>query len=469
MWQRLLERLFSCRSVLKQHEIVGDLPSTKDSYRKAMRIAWPSIVETVLISLISAVDTQMVSTVGTEAVAAVGLTNQPRFIFLAVFLSFNVGVTAVIARRKGEKDAVGMNQTLKQAVVVAIILSAFLTVIAMFLSRPLMTLAGAQADTLEPSIQYFRIVMIGAFFSNISLTINAAQRGVGNTRVSMQTNLTANVVNLVGNFLLINGIWFFPKLGINGAGIATSISNVVALSLSLRSILRKDSLLPVRGPAPWKLEFRTMRSILDVASSAAAEQLFMRIGFFIYATLVAGLGTAAFATHQICMTILNLSYSVGDGLSVAATALVGQNLGAKRPDLSKLYCEVVQRIALLFSTAIFCIFLFGRHFLVDLFTDDPQIILIGGGLLTIAAFSTHMQTRQVILTGCLRGAGDTRYTALVSLFALGFLRPFTAYLFCYPFGCGVYGAWISLFIDQIIRMLLMTFRFRSGKWTLKKL
>ena len=169
------------------------------------------------------------------------------------------------------------------------------------------------------------------------------------------------------------------------------------------------------------------------------------------------------------MNILNLSFAVGDGLSIASSALVGQNLGAQRPDLSKLYCTIAQRIAFCFSTVIFLIFFFGRFFLVGLFTDDGTIIQAGSQLLVIAAFTTHIQTAQVILSGCLRGAGDTRFVAGVSFLSIGLVRPLLTYLFCFPFDWGLVGAWVTLLVDQTMRMVLNKLRFNGGKWTQKKL
>lgn len=466
---RLIRRFLSCERALKPEEICGPLPRAREGYSTAFRVAWPSIVETVLVSLISSVDTMMVGGCGPEAIAAVGLTTQPRFVFLALILSFNVGVTAVISRRKGARDEAGMQRCLKQAVTISAVASLLLTTLSFFLAEPLVTLAGANSDTLGYATDYFRIVMIGALFSNVGLTINAAQRGVGNTKISMSTNLTANVVNLCFNWLLINGIWFFPELGVIGAAIATALGNLVAMLLSLRSVCHKKATLKLFSTGSWNFDRATVGSVLNVASSAAVEQVFMRIGFFLYAAMVARLGTNAYATHQICMNILNLSFAVGDGLSIASSALVGQNLGAKRPDLSKLYCTIAQRIAFCFSTLIFLIFFFGRYFLVGLFTDEREIIEMGSQLLLIAAFSTHIQTAQVIISGCLRGAGDTRFVAAVSFLSIGVLRPLLTYLLCFPFGFGLIGAWITLLVDQGMRLALNKSRFDSGKWTKKKL
>ncbi len=176
--------------------------------------------------------------------------------------------------------------------------------------------------------------MAGLIFNSLSMTINAAQRGAGNTRISMRTNLTANLVNVVFNYLLIGGNLGFPRLGVAGAAVATVLGSAVSLGMAIASLLHRDRFLTVLEKEPWRFDGTVLKSLANISSSAFVEQVFMRIGFFIYAKIVASLGTTDFATHQICMNIMSLSFTFGDGLSVASAALVGQSLGAKRPDMA---------------------------------------------------------------------------------------------------------------------------------------
>lgn len=466
-----LYKLFSCKYMLKPKDIVGDVPSTREGYSTTINMAWPSIVESVLVSLMASVDTMMVGTINPEAIAAVGLTNQPRFIIMAAILSLNIGMTAVVSRRKGAEDYKGANSCLKQGMILSLLFSVVLSLIGIIFANPLMFIAGAEKDVIGLSSNYFKIIMVGVPFTALGLTINASQRGVGNTRISMTTNLTANLVNVVFNYLLINGVWIFPKMGVAGAGVATVLGNIVACFYSIHSVWtsKKVSYLDLTSKTSWKFDKQTILSLLNVGSSAMVEQVFMRVGFFVYAIMVAKLGTLAFATHQICMQILNISFAVGDGFSVAASSLVGQNLGAKRPDLSKLYVSICQRLALIVSTVIFFMFIFGQYFLVSLFTNDKQVIEEGAKILIIMAFTTHIQTSQVIVSGCLRGAGDTKYIAVVSFISVALVRPTLTWILCFPVGLGLIGAWIALLLDQSMRFISVFLRFLGGKWTKIKL
>ncbi len=464
-----LQKLFSTKYMVKEKDRLGELPTSREAYKKTFHLAWPSMTESVLVCLTGAVDTMMVGTLSPEAISAVGITHQPKFVLLALIFSLNVGITAVIARRKGAKDQDGANRCLKQSLMIATVIALFLFTIGNLITEPLLRFVGAGDDILADATTYFRIILVGAFFNSIGLAINAAQRGVGNTRISMTTNLTANIVNVIFNYLLINGIWIFPKWGVAGAAVATSIGNFVAFVMALCSILPKKRYLSLFSKASWKFDRNTLGSVTKVSLSACAEQGAMRIGFLLYSMLVAGLGTIAFATHQVCMSILSISFGFGDGLSIASATLVGQSLGAKRPDKARLYASVCQRIALIISTILFILFIVFRREIVGMFTTDTTIIEQGAILMIIIAFTTHAQTSQVIITGALRGAGDAMYVAMTSLISIAIVRPGLTWLLCYPVGLGLIGAWFGVLIDMFLRLIINFSHFKRGSWTTIKL
>ena len=165
-------------------------------------------------------------------------------------------------------------------------------------------------------------------FNILSLVINAAQRGAGNTKIAMKTNVTSNVVNMIGNYLLINGHFGFPALGIKGAAIATVFGTVLACIMSFRSLFKADAFVSI----PYMIQERLrpslapVQSMVKISSSVFTEQVLMRIGFVSTAVMAAKLGTAAMAAHQVGMNIMSLSFSFGDGMQAAAVALIGKSL-----------------------------------------------------------------------------------------------------------------------------------------------
>jgi putative MATE family efflux protein len=465
----IINRIYSVKYMIKPEQKQGEIPPDKEVYKNAIQMAWPSALEAVLVQLIASADLIMVGGLGAAAISAVGISNQPKFILLAVIFSLNIGVTAITARRRGEDDREGANRALRQSLILCGVLSFFLSVFGYFFSRPMLLFAGAQKDVIDLADSYFKIISIGNFFTSLSLTINAAQRGCGNTKISMRTNVLANLVNLFFNYLLIHGHLGLPALGVTGAAIATAIGNFVGFLMSLRSIIGHHEFLELKRNESWKFDKATVGSILNISSSAFIEQVFMRIGFFTTTKLVAGLGTVDFATHQICMNIISISFAFGDGLGIASSALVGQGLGSKRKDMATIYGKTLQRIAL--SVGIIFVFIFATFggYIVSFYSNDAAVIREGAKIMLIVAGTAPIQTSQVVISGSLRGAGDTKFVAITSFISIGLLRPGTTWLFCYPLGLGLVGAWLSFGTDQTLRLIINYWRFLKGKWTAIKI
>lgn len=461
----LLKRFFSIDYMLRKNEILGTLPTTREVYKNSFNMSWPCAFEAVLVSLVGSIDIMMVGGLGAETIAAVGLTNQPKFVLLAMIFSLNVGVTAIVARRKGAEDFKGANSCLKQSIILSFIISLIMAISGYIYAHEIMIFAGAGEDVINDSVAYYKILMVSIVFTSLSLTINAAQRGVGNTKISMRTNVVANIVNLIFNYFLINGVWIFPRLEVRGAALATTLGSIVSFLMSVFSVYYNTRVLDLRGRGNWKFDKATMKAFLSISGSSVVEQVFMRIGFFSFAIIVAALGTIAFATHQICMNVINLSFCFGDGLSAAAASLVGQNLGAKRPDKAKIYGKTGQRMAFIVSTVLFFLFILARKQIIMLFNSEEHIVSLGGTIMIIIAFTTHAQTSQTVYNGCLRGAGDTKFVALISFISIALIRPALAWVLCFPANLGLKGAWIALFADQTMRYILGKKRFDSGKWT----
>ena len=354
----------------------AELPEGRSMYGEYIRLALPSVAEMVLISLINMMDTVMVSGLGTDAVAAVGLVGQPRLIMLSMFFALNTGITAVVARRRGEERQKDANTTVRTSVLLILGLSFLLMAVLLPLAEPLMRFAGAEEGrTLEDAITYFNILGYALPFQAISMGLCAAQRGVGNTKLTMEVNITSNLVNILFNWLLINGVGPFPRLGVRGAAIATAIGLFVGFLLSVAAMLggeRSGSFLTLSFRESWKPDREAAGALVNVASSAMVEQLAMRIGFFAYAKIVAGLGTDAFAAHQICCQFLNLSFSFADGLGIAGTSLVGQMLGRRRPDLAHIYGTLAQRFSLMIGLVLASICILLRAPLVSMFISGDS-------------------------------------------------------------------------------------------------
>ncbi|MFI3214786.1 MAG: MATE family efflux transporter [Eubacteriales bacterium] len=276
---------FSTKSMFQKEE-GGEIPSNKEAYSSYLKMAWPCVLEALLLCMVNVIDTMMVGSLGETAIAAVGITSQPRFLLLAIVFSLNVGITAVVARRKGENNREAANSILKGMLILSVILGIIIAFIGITFSKQLMNLAGAQEDYLQDAIMYFQIIAFGLFFQTINLMINAAQRGSGKTRITMVTNMVSNIVNITFNYLLIHGKCGFPKLGVQGAAIATSLGCIVACTIAISNLFYKKGYLNIYLAWKQKITAHTFHSVVVVGSSAFVEQIFLRIGFMLYAIIV---------------------------------------------------------------------------------------------------------------------------------------------------------------------------------------
>lgn len=443
------------------------LSENKSSIKETFSFAWPAILESFFVSLAGMVDTMMVSRLGEDATAAVGLTTQPKFIGLALFIATNIAVSALVARRKGEEHRDEACRILVTALAFTIVMGVIISLVSIALADPIMRISGSNEETHALAKEYFCIIMGGMMFNIVSLVINAAQRGGGNTRIAAITNVTSNVVNICGNYLLIEGHLGFPALGVRGAAIATVFGTVCACALSIGSLFRKDSYVSARFFMGRHLtpNVSTFGHIWHVTYSGFVEQIALRIGFMLVSMIAARLSTREFAAHQVGMNVMSLSFSFGDGLQVAAVTLIGQALGRGSPDMAKRYGSICQRIGNVISICLSIIYLTLGRWIGTLYFDNPETIGYVVQIMRVMVVIVLMQVPQVIYMGALRGAGDVHYTLIVSLISVGFVRPFFSWLFAYPLGMGVVGVWYGTVCDQVCRLVMAGVRFARGKWT----
>lgn len=438
----------------------------KEIIKKALIMALPAIIESFFVAFAGLVDSFMVSSLGSDAVAAVGLTTQPKFLGLAVFIAMNISISALVARRYGEKKREEANTVLSTSLVLIVILSIVLGALFAIFAPQIMDFCGSTPETHDMAVSYYRIIMGCMLFNCIQMGINSAQRGAGNTKITMTTNITSNTVNIILNYFLIEGHCGFPALGIRGAAVATILGTVVSCVMSILSISKKDSFISISYIIEKKLKpsFETLKSIVKIGYSVFFEQLLMRVGFMATAIMAAGQGNAAMAAHQVGMNIMSLSFSFGDGLQAAAVALIGQSLGEGKPDIAKNYGSTCQMLGGLISVVLSFVYFFGAKTLMGLFFKEAEIVQIGIHIMYVIIFVVLLQIRQVIYMGCLRGAGDTLYTAIASTISVTFIRTLGSYIFGFTFGFGIIGIWLGVLADQVSRYIFASIRFKAGKW-----
>jgi len=460
---------------LKGLELEKGSPSLSELYRRSISIAWPATLEGALISIIGSVDMMMVGTLGSDAIASVGITTQPRMILLILAQALCVGTTALIARRKGENNQEAANSVLSQSMWIVTIIGIIMTLVGYIFAEPFMYLAGANADTIGMSTDYFRVIALAFVFNYWSLCLCAAMRAIGKTRITMITNITANVVNVILNYCLIGGNFGFRALGVKGAAIATATGTVVSCLIAFWFATRPDGYLRFRLQLP-RFEKKTLSGLTKVGSSSMIEAVCLRLGFLLNAKLIAGIGTAEFAAYQIVQSSTSLSFTLGDGIAAAGATLVGQSLGAKRQDLAMANVRISRKLSVVTSLALMLVVFIFRNKIPLLFNKEANIVAGAALSFLVVIFGILPQNGRVVYSGCLRGAGDVKYVAMCSLISVTVLRPIFTWLLCYPLNkafptlqLAMVGPWIAFVLDCFVRDGMLSYRVRKGKWLSIKL
>ncbi len=438
------------------------------SQAEARKVVWqlaaPTLAEMFLVSLVGMADMIQVGRLGPAAITSVGLTNQPIMLLQSVFMALNVGTTALVARFIGMEKNKEASDTLKQTFYITILLGLIVSLFAGSTGSLILKFMGAEPDVIAIGTPYFRVVGFGFIFNAIAMAIASALRGSGDTRTPMAVNLVANLVNITFNAILIWGLFGFPRWGVFGAGVATTFSRFVAAVWFLVVAVKGDKRLHLDLRERYKPDMQIIRRIYQIGLPAAMEQLVLRSGQVMFAKVVSALGTVTFAAHQVAMNILSLTFMPGQAFATSATTLVGQYLGAERPDDAERCANTSRNMAMTIGVAMAFVFIFFGKYIAWLYTGDMAVVLVSALVLRIYAFAQPAQSTQFVLAGGLRGAGDTTYPLYSTAAGMWVGRVVLGWFFVNVVGMGLPGAWLGMAIDQFFRATLIYLRFRTGKW-----
>ncbi|WP_277630724.1 MATE family efflux transporter [Atopococcus tabaci] len=437
--------------------------------KEIMAVAWPVLLELVLSALFGMIDMMMLGNIpdhayAAAAVSSVGLTNQPLFLGIGVVQAFNVGGTAIIARYYGAGEKHRMQNVLKHVVLFSTLFSMILSLFGLFNAEAILTFMGGEPETVAIGAIYFRIICISYLFQSFNMGISGALRGIGDTKTPMKINLRVNLLNVFGNAVLIYGLFGLPRLLVAGAAVSTAFANFVASVQMIRYLTSGKSELTLDWKEKFVFNKKTMRDILQIGLPSAGEQLVLRAGAIIFVQIVSSLGTVVFAAHQIGMNILSLSFTLGQAFGIASSSLVGRTLGRRQKGMATDYATMTGKIASNFGMGLGLVFFVGAESIVGLYSNDPNIVQSGAMALRIVSLVQPFQAHQLTTVGTLRGAGDTLFPLFSTFAGILVVRTVTAYVLINMYGMGLMGAWIAIVFDQLIRWLVIGFRFRSGKW-----
>ena len=437
--------------------------------KETFDIAWPAVVESVFIVLVGMLDTYMVSPIGKQVVAAISLANQPKILVYIAFFATNSAISALIARRKGAEARGEAHALYVTGLLFTVMSGIVLSLLCVMFAKPIIQLFGGNEETTAVAVQYFRIIMGGMLFNLIMMYTNAALRGCGNTKITLQTNVVGNTVNILFNYLLIGGHFGFPALGAAGAGIATVIGQIFACIMCVIALFREESYIRVSfikeaGIRPTKEAFIQLNRM---GRNITFELLLTRVGFAVTAMITARIGTDPYAAHAVGMLFMNLGFAFGDGMQMAAVSLIGTSLGAKDKEKAQKISIIAQKMGLCMSAVMVGILLLFARSLYGFYFKEAYMLDMCMMINGFIAVIMPIQVSKIIFNGILRGAGDVKYTLYAAAFSVTLLQPIVSYVLVIVVGLGLMGVWLSILATQTAQLLCFGLRYKSGKWAKK--
>ncbi|MED4779389.1 MATE family efflux transporter [Brevibacillus choshinensis] len=433
---------------------VGD-SSNKEKVKVILALAIPAMIENVLQTIVGFVDTLFVSKLGLGEVTAVGVTNAVLAVYLAVFLAMGVGTSALIAKNVGAGNLTKAKSIARQSTLLSAFLGILFGLITFFFAEPLLRLMGAEARILGDGVVYFRIVAVPSIFISLMTIFGSILRAAGDTKTPMKVGIWINLIHIVLDYVLIFGFLGINGFGIAGAAWATVIARVVGTFALYYKIQKSDLSFSWRNDR--SREF--LLPLLQISFPAAVERLIMRFGQVLYFGLIVRIGTDVYAAHTIAGNIEVFSYMPCYGLAVAATTLVGQNLGANRRKDAYRYGILTTCIAVIFMSFVGVLLFFLSPAAASWFTDQTEVIQMVTTALRIDAFAQPFLAIGLVVAGALQGAGDTKSPMYSTAIGMWLIRVVGVYVLSIHFELGIAGIWLSIAVDLFARAVFLYLRF----------
>ena len=435
-----------------------------------LRLAWPTIVEQALQTIVIYINTAMIGGLGQNASAAVGLTATFTWLINSPAFAVGIGATACISRAVGEENIEETRSYAAQAVKISLILGSCMTLITLGISPFLPTWLGAEPAIRSDAGIYFALICAPYLFNAINIIFGAILRGAGDTRTAMQVNFLINIVHIILNFFFIyetrqvslfgfSFSMFGFGWGVAGAGISTAISYVLG-GLLMIAALRRHSLFAFRWSSIKKRHPAAMHSMLSLALPIALNRLATCLGQVVFTRLVTSLGTTVFAAHSIALTAEEAFYIPGYGMQSAATTLTGNAIGARDKKKLKHISSLLILLSFAFMTITGSLLFLLATQMMQLFTPDAEVIRLGASALRIVALSEPIFGISIILEGIFNGAGDTKHPFLYSLFSMWGIRIVGTFLCVHFFQLGLNAVWLCMVADNVCRGILLAIRYR---------
>lgn len=463
-----IERNLSTRTSIWQ-QLKNAIQGTEEDYtqipmKKAIfLLAVPMILELVMESTFAVVDIYFVSKLGASAVATVGLTETFLYILYSIGMGLAMSVTAIIARRTGEKNTKDAGTSAVQSIFLAILASLPFAIAGIFFAKELLTLMGADPWSIKYGYRYTQWMLGGNVVIMLLFVINAIFRGAGDAAIAMRILWIANGLNIVLCPLLIFGWGPIPALGIEGAAIATNIGRGIGVLTQLWLLFKGGKHIQVKTSQLY-IHTKSMLGILKTSLGGIGQMIVAMTSWIFLMRILAEVGSEAVAGSTIAIRIMMFTMMPAWGMSNAAATLVGQNLGAGNPDRAESAVWKTGTYNMVFLVCVSFVYFFFNDFLMRIFTTDPKVIAVGAEWLRILSFSYFVYGWWMVSTSAFNGAGDTKTPTKINLVFFWLIQIPLSYFLAIHLGWQQSGVFWGVFISETSVGLFTLWLFNKGKW-----
>lgn len=431
--------------------------------RAIFLLAVPMILELVMESTFAVVDIYFVGKLGASAVATVGLTETYLFLLYSIGMGLSMAVTAIIARRVGEKKAEDAGVSAVQSIFLALLASAPFTIAGIFFAKDLLALMGADQWSIGQGYRYTQWMLGSNAVIMLLFVINAIFRGAGDAAIAMRVLWIANGINIILDPVLIFGWGPFPAMGIEGAAVATTIGRSVGVGIQLYVLFKGGKHISVKlSQIYW--DAKAMLNIFRTSLGGVGQMIVGMTSWIFLMRILAGIGSEAVAGATIALRILMFTLMPAWGLSNAAATLVGQNLGAGSPDRAESTVWKIGVYNMIFLLGVSVVYFFFNERLIGIFSDDSEVIAIGAEWLRILSYSYFVYGWWMVSSSAFNGAGDTQTPTKINLVFFWLIQIPLSWFLAIHLGWEHSGVFWGVFISETSVGLFTLWLFTRGEW-----
>ncbi|AWK51466.1 MATE family efflux transporter [Clostridium beijerinckii] len=436
--------------------------------KNILKLAVPIMIEQTFVMLLGVCNTMMAGHIGEEAVSAIGMVDSINMLFISFFAALSVGATVVVAQQIGQEQIKKVNETAKQALISGIIISGIITLsLWIFRVSIINFLYGSAEELIKSDAKlYIEFTLFTYPFIAVEQIANGILRGCGDTKTPMYITMFMNMINIILGYILIYGIQVLnvPSIGIMGAALSIAIARIIGTMIIMIVLFRGSKIIKIRKLFPFKFDIDVQKSIFNIGIPAGIEQVIFNAGKLIVQVFIVTMGTTSIAANAIGMSIAQIINVLGTALCLAATTIVGQNIG--RNDVKGAKSELIYlvKFATICLVSLGLLFIPISEWLASLYTSDLEVIKLTAMLIKSNSLAWLAWPISFILPAGLKGAGDTLYTMMTAFIGMWIFRICFGYILGVVCGFGILGIWIGMYMDWVIRGIMYLIRLRGTKW-----